>query len=642
MSDATLDLDVKQLAQRLDTTTTLNPLLSSLVRLPTAVLWNRIEGRPRSDDLERSLRAEVRDPLWMLSRQWQLGEFDGEDAGMPVRAKLSAQTTALTSVALRDHPPVPYDANAPLEAVVERCPIEPDFMMGLHIGRRWLASLAKALLGAGDMVIASFRNVYAMAAPAAGGRDLTALELATHPAELLVRMALAGRGLDGTRLFADIAAALEAALSPSDAFVARGVAIDDAAHRATIDALAAALALALGLDVAGRAPGQAWVAERLEHSFALGAAAVDGTETRLVADAYAGGRLDWYSLDVAAAGAAAGGEPRVERRIASFVPTPVRFAGMPNVRWWEFEDRRVGFGLTTAAKTDLVKLLLAQFALVFSNDWFIVPFATAVGTLVDIQGIVVTDNFGFNTLVEPTAKRGADRGLAGRWGMWTLERRDAPGEVDARFLLAPALARSLESKPLDEVVFLRDEMANLVWAVEAVIPDPVGGGRDARGAGKLLREAIARAYPEQPPPQDERAEDVLLEYRLMGQVPEHWIPFVSVRLQGQDTSTAFLQGAMPRVPPVEPVRDDAGPVLRHNVVLPRGTLLARDPVANPNVINEEEVLRGGAIVRRTVQQARTHDGGTVTWSGRQKKNGRGEGSSGLSFDQVTMRRPEEV
>lgn len=103
-----------------------------------------------------------------------------------------------------------------------------------------------------------------------------------------------------------------------------------------------------------------------------------------------------------------------------------------------------------AAKTDLVRLLLAQFALVFFNDWFILPFSAAVGTLVDIEGIVVNGNFGFNTLVEPTAKRGAVRRLVGRWGMWTLERRDAPGGVDARFFLAPPLARSLESKPLDE------------------------------------------------------------------------------------------------------------------------------------------------------------------------------------------------
>jgi hypothetical protein len=121
----------------------------------------------------------------------------------------------------------------------------------------------------------------------------------------------------------------------------------------------------------------------------------------------------------------------------------------------------------------------------------------------------------------------------------------------------------------------------------------------------------------------------------MGSVPENWIPLVSVRLQGQSASTAFLQGAMPRVPPLKPP-DDATDLqkLAHKVVLPRGTILASDPVNHPNVIHEEELLRGGSLVRRTFQQVRWHDGGTFAWVGRKKKNGRGEGASGLSFDQV--------
>ena len=44
---------------------------------PTVGLWNRLEGRPRTTDFDRALRVEVRDPLWMLTRQWQLREFRG-------------------------------------------------------------------------------------------------------------------------------------------------------------------------------------------------------------------------------------------------------------------------------------------------------------------------------------------------------------------------------------------------------------------------------------------------------------------------------------------------------------------------------------------------------------------------------------
>ena len=64
--------------------------------IPTITTWNRLEGRPRSQSFERALQAEVRDALWMLTKQWQIGEFRGSDAGSPVFAKLLMQKTRLT------------------------------------------------------------------------------------------------------------------------------------------------------------------------------------------------------------------------------------------------------------------------------------------------------------------------------------------------------------------------------------------------------------------------------------------------------------------------------------------------------------------------------------------------------------------
>ena len=37
------------------------------------------------------------------------------------------------------------------------------------------------------------------------------------------------------------------------------------------------------------------------------------------------------------------------------------------------------------------------------------------------------------------------------------------------FFLPPSLVKSLESRPIEEVLFLRDEMANMAWGVERVI-----------------------------------------------------------------------------------------------------------------------------------------------------------------------------
>ena len=56
--------------------------------IPTVTTWNRLEGRPRREDFDRALKAEVRDALWMISKQWQMGEFIGDDAGSPARTRM--------------------------------------------------------------------------------------------------------------------------------------------------------------------------------------------------------------------------------------------------------------------------------------------------------------------------------------------------------------------------------------------------------------------------------------------------------------------------------------------------------------------------------------------------------------------------
>ena len=63
---------------------------------PSVTMWNRLEGRPRTASFDRALRAEVRDALWMITKQWQMGEIEGSDAGSPVFAKLQIDTTRLT------------------------------------------------------------------------------------------------------------------------------------------------------------------------------------------------------------------------------------------------------------------------------------------------------------------------------------------------------------------------------------------------------------------------------------------------------------------------------------------------------------------------------------------------------------------
>ena len=63
------------------------------------------------------------------------------------------------------------------------------------------------------------------------------------------------------------------------------------------------------------------------------------------------------------------------------MPAPLEFDGMPDTRWWAFEDGRTNFGDVDAATTDLAKLLFIEFGLVYANDWFLVPVHAAGGAL---------------------------------------------------------------------------------------------------------------------------------------------------------------------------------------------------------------------------------------------------------------------
>jgi hypothetical protein len=71
--------------------------------------WNRLEARPRKSEFDEVLRAAIYDPLWMLTRQWQFGEFQGEDTGSAVFAKILMETTRVTKFKNRDGTLTAYD-----------------------------------------------------------------------------------------------------------------------------------------------------------------------------------------------------------------------------------------------------------------------------------------------------------------------------------------------------------------------------------------------------------------------------------------------------------------------------------------------------------------------------------------------------
>jgi hypothetical protein len=555
---------------------------------------NRLEGRPRQPDFARALRAEVRDPLWFLTRQWQFGEFRAEDAGSPIDARVALRRTPVPAYAPRQGPLQAIAAELPLEAIVERERIPGDLTTHVQIYRAMVK-----LLAAGGLADPHAAAVPALvrAFPLAGAVDGAADGVSA------AMLALgAGKFFNGLAL---LAVADKPALASSIG------AVTDAATAAAI--VAAGPKLRSWFDevylVDSAASPGAWSPPDVEYRFRVATPGGAAQPTELVAGDYGGGRVDWYAFDsrplaVPAPGVA---EPDVATTL-SFVPAPVAYAGMPSPRYWEMEDRKTEFGDLTIATTDVAKLLLAEFALVFANDWCIVPHEAPVGSIIAVEGLVVTDVFGDRILIE-AAGRGADEDWR-RWSLYGLSTPDPDAPADMRLYLPRATAQTLEGAPIEEVVLLRDEMANMAWAVEKRVP--------AR-SGNSLSGVDAAAAVDPPPDLGEAVPaGVPVGYRLGETLPSHWRPLMPVKRPGSARAMRLQRARLP-----------------NQTTQPFGAVLAG---AAPFFVNEEEVPRAGKMVTRSFQRTRWRDGKVVTWLGRRVTVGKGEGASGLAFDVLTDQR----
>src|SRR5262249_17788096 len=124
----------------------------------------------------------------------------------------------------------------------------------------------------------------------------------------------------------------------------------------------------------------------------------------------------------------------------------------------------------------LVRMLLVEFALAYGNDWFVIPIELDIGSLYQTRSLVITDTFGIRTFIKPNGKPNGESVLPDApWWMFQqsyFRGSGLSGPVSNLFFLPPSLLKSLESQPIEEVLFLRDEMANLAWAVERLVESP--------------------------------------------------------------------------------------------------------------------------------------------------------------------------
>jgi hypothetical protein len=594
-------------------------------------VWNRLEVRSRQPDFDDALAATVHDTAWMLARQWQLGEFKGEDTGSAVLAKLARRVTRVTGVQVGGGAVETEDLALPAEARVERLPMPFPDIVRAQIGRQFLLTLADVAAeqppAGAPFDPAHYRalllDAFPIAPPAGAGTDPVARARARAGGRpRRTTTALAGRALDGVALFRRLAAGMTAADIPPA--IAAGVVPE---HTELV--LAALERFRRWCESLYPPPPAAsgWDPAKLEYRAACIVPRDGGTVT-LTLDEHVTGRLDWHAFDQGAVQSATGAS---ESDVRTVIPAPAEFAGMPKPRWWEFEDAAVDLGNFRAQATDLAKIVVAEFALLYGNNWFVVPYRQPVGSLAELEGVVVTDVFGRRTLV--TA---ATDGAGGRWTAWDLFSLSPRGTGPAppalpQHLFLPAVAgQVLDAEPHESVALVRDESADMVWGVEQRVPDGLDGSQDGTESARRFSDALAALLPaEAPAPETAPA----LVYRLGTQVPESWIPFVPVQTGDAMREIALRRAAMPRFVPGGPQ-----PVRPRTAILRPG-VADDDASAAPYLIDEEEVPRAGVNVRGTLRRARWLDGRAVVWHGRTVVSGRGETDSGLRFDTVSPRDP---
>jgi hypothetical protein len=630
---------------------------------PTARDYVRLQPSPAEADLSPGIEARLADPLWLLGRQWQLLEFLGEDAGSPANVQLEMVSLPVVGLGAFQHPPLTsiLPDGPPVQALVEQeaaFAAHPRFDVeaGQHAQRlcAWAGVPATA---------AQLAAPFPAAIPDArsGDPDWTATTwpIAFAAGAVSARLLLAalrplsgGRGNPLTGFPADLNVPSE---ERTGALAALGRWLDWAND--------------LVLEPQGENP--YWQRSRLEYAFSLAASdgkpvapvpgGPDETHTlALDAAQYRDGRFDWSSVDARQwEGQAPPAQPAPQAAPAPGrrIPIPVSFPGMPADRYWEFEDGRVNLADIDAGRTDLVRMLMLEFSLAYGNDWFLIPVRSRVNSLHKVTTFVVTDTFGVTTTVKPSRN---EDGTA--WSMYELSAMTEAAVAQDWLYVAPVAWEPLEGPALEQVLFVRDEMANLCWGIEKTV--------QGSGGEPIDRSLEARSFePPRRPLVNPKADWL---YRLDTKVPVNWIPLVAsqsndglkltrgamFRIFGAPTEPTTIkdpkQGAIEaayaqvihlhqkRSDFIQPVGENIDP-LRFRPH-PRGRILQNrsfdDPltkpeIQNPLVIEDEEIGREGAIVQRQFRYARSADGRAWLWVGRSKTSGRGEASSGLRYDTIT-------
>jgi hypothetical protein len=562
--------------------------------MASITVWQRLEGLARDPTLRRGLQAQIRDPLWLLARQWQVGEFHAHDGGSPTQVTFNLTACPLTGYhpGLDSQPADQLDPALPLEVQVEREPVQLGVRGAVQLGLHFETLAAAA--GASPEDLRRYRTLFPIRA------DPPAGEL-PDPQATAFRLLAAGRVTDGTALY-DAIGTGRPPLPPSSIDLS-----------STLDAFAE-FRQSLYSEPAGP---PAWAERQLTYQFTIASDTPSG-RAALHAPEFLGDRLGWEDFDPppTPADQPSNDEAPLTETTVTALPQRLLIPAFPSDRWWAFEAGTLDMSRVGVELVDLSKLLVAEFALLHSCDWYWIsaPLTTGpgrldtlrTGTLSCIDTLVVTDSFGVQTLIRPTETMAP--ALDRPWSMFKLG--DDPASA-GWLLLPPQLDSVLDGPDLEEVLLTRDEVAGLAWAIEAHLPGPMDTPIDGLEA---WRQRIPLSPAAGPPPDGAPAP---IAYQLQSPVPDNQLPMVPV--QAPSGALYFRRGRI-----AQPTPDLPAPTARGRILQPDRPLFVADQAIPP----------AGLRITRRFRRARCLDGSTAVWIARRVQAPDGPSPSGLRYDLV--------
>lgn len=613
---------------------------------------HKLETRTRRYDVTDALRFRIHDPLWMLCRQWQLGEFRGNDAGTAMTVNCEVQSMPIDSYTLgkssRSHP---VSADQPLEPFIEQIDREITPIVRVESATFFMDMLyeSKDVPDPKRAILQLSKSAELKLKPEdltmdRGSIDDPAIKEFTNTKNTRLnrfKAAYGGMTFDGYKLYLALNKRTPAVLFQR-ALASLGI----------TEALTQAYCKWFrNRYFPNTSQTTAWDTQSLGHQFQ----ATNGYG-HYVAENYAGGRVSWYSFDLSCM---VQSDPTArEVETIDTLPSLASYPGAPNKRLWQFEDRKVFMGNSTKmqAKGNIAFL---QYATMYGNDWMLFPLKTEVGRYIQVDRIEVVDTFGVHSTIKDRAgKNDPEPATFGqKWQMFTnapVNPDSSDAESAEGLLFPPALVRTLEGEPIEKVNILRDEMANMVWGVESRIDDGCGSSLDASLLASDVDEFVEDAYKEEVQKarisvrnvdgrtevKSDRKAD--LKYVLMNSVPFNWIPFIPQHIRTEDEKKQYKgflgsrevilrRGKMPCY-----FNGD------YHAVRPLSSILKAKPATLadgstgevPLFLNEEQVQGVGTLIVKNCQRSRWIGGKTYTWMGYSKQVQHTQGVSGLEFDSL--------